>query len=190
MSRFFWVRHGPTHAKAMVGWTDLPADLSDTAQLQRLHRHLPERALVVSSDLSRAIATADAISGGRQRLPHDPDLREINFGDWEMKRFFEIEDQAHAQAYWETPGDIRPPNGESWNDVTDRVNRAVTRLTEAHPGHDFVAVAHFGVILTQVQRALGLPSAQAFSHKIDNLSVTEIRLAGQDWTAGAINHLP
>ena len=38
MTRLWWVRHGPTHAKAMVGWRDLPADLSDTAALARLAR--------------------------------------------------------------------------------------------------------------------------------------------------------
>jgi alpha-ribazole phosphatase len=36
MTRFWLVRHGPTHAKAMVGWSDLPADLSDTAALSRV----------------------------------------------------------------------------------------------------------------------------------------------------------
>jgi alpha-ribazole phosphatase len=87
MSRFFWVRHGPTHARAMVGWTDLPADLSDTAQLARLSAHLPQDALVVSSDLIRAHDTATAIQGGRLRLPDDPSLREIHFGDWEMAEF-------------------------------------------------------------------------------------------------------
>ena len=55
MSRFFWVRHGPTHAKTMVGWSDLPADLSDTARLARLSAHLPDGAPVVSSDLVRAV---------------------------------------------------------------------------------------------------------------------------------------
>ena len=94
MSRFFWVRHGPTHAKTMVGWSDLPADLSDTAQVERLAGHLPPNALVISSDLSRARATADAIQGQRDRLAHDMDLREIHFGDWELKRFDEIEDEA------------------------------------------------------------------------------------------------
>ena len=69
MSRFFWVRHGPTHAKSMVGWSDLPADLGDTAQLARLSTHLPAEALVISSDLIRASATADAIAGKRTRLP-------------------------------------------------------------------------------------------------------------------------
>ena len=36
----WWVRHGPTHRKEMVGWSDVPADLSDTAALARLLRQL------------------------------------------------------------------------------------------------------------------------------------------------------
>jgi hypothetical protein len=72
MTRFWLVRHGPTHAKTMIGWTDLAADLSDTGALQRLAAHLPPGAPVISSDLSRAIATADALGPDRPRLPHDP----------------------------------------------------------------------------------------------------------------------
>ncbi|MDX5383564.1 MAG: histidine phosphatase family protein, partial [Rhodobacterales bacterium] len=29
MTRFFWLRHGPTHQKVFTGWRDVPADLSD-----------------------------------------------------------------------------------------------------------------------------------------------------------------
>lgn len=190
MSRFFWIRHGPTHAKGMVGWTDLPADLSDTAQLARLSAHLPAEALVVSSDLLRAIATADAIAGTRERLPHQDALREIHFGAWEMLTHSQIPEQALARQFWEQPGEIAPPDGESWNQVSTRVNAAVDTLITAHPGQDIVVVAHFGVILTQVQRALGISPYQAFGHKIDNLSVTELRLSNGQWQAGVINHLP
>ena len=190
MSRFFWVRHGPTHARTMVGWSDLPADLSDTAQIARLSAHLPADALVVSSDLQRASATADALAGTRTRLLHDRDLREIHFGAWELKRFDEIEDQAHIRTYWDAPGDVRPPGGESWHDVVTRVDRAVTRLLAAHPGRDIIAVAHFGVILTQLQQALQIGAYEAFSHKIDNLSVTELHRHGTGWQAHRINHLP
>nr|WP_321250309.1 histidine phosphatase family protein [uncultured Ruegeria sp.] len=192
MTRLFLVRHGPTHAKTMVGWSDLPADLSDQAAIDRLHEHLPSDALIVSSDLSRAADTATAIQGARRRLPHHRDLREINFGRWEMRAFAEIEaeDPELAFAYWDNPGDIRPPGGESWNDVRLRVDRAIDRLIAAHTGADLVIVAHFGVILTQVQRALDLDAQQAFSHRIDNLSVTRISLDGSTWSVGSINHLP
>lgn len=190
MTRLFWVRHGPTHARSMVGWSDLPADLSDTESLARLHAHLPVTAPVLSSDLDRARATADAIAGARHRLPHDPALRELNFGAWELQEFDKIPDQAHLRAFWETPGDIRPPGGESWNDIAARVDRAVARLARAHAGGDLIIVAHMGAILTQLQKALRLSAYDTFAHRIDNLSVTELHLRDGAWHAEAINHRP
>ncbi len=178
------VRHGPTHARGMVGWTDLPADLSDTAALARLAAHLPD-VPVVSSDLSRAMATADAIQGSRPRLPHDADLREIHFGDWEMQRFDQI-DPVLSRRFWEGQGDIAPPGGESWNTMSARVSSVIDRLA----GHtnEAIVVAHFGAILSQLQRALGLTAQQVFAHKIDNLSVTEVHL--HENNAPLINHNP
>ncbi|AXI56097.1 histidine phosphatase family protein [Sulfitobacter sp. JL08] len=191
MTRLFMVRHGPTHAKTFVGWSDLPADLSDTAALARLDAHLPPDGVVISSDLIRASATADAIQNKRTRLPHDPDLRELNFGDWELKAFTDIEnnDPERARAYWDNPGEVRPPNGESWNDARSRVDRVIDRLLETHSGRDLIVVAHFGVILTQVQRALNIGGYETFGHRIDNLSVTEIGTHPQ-WAAMHINHIP
>ena len=192
MTRLFLVRHGPTHAKSFVGWSDLPADLSDAGAVARLSAHLPESALVVSSDLVRAAATADAIQGGRERLPHQRDLREFNFGDWELLSFREVEvrDAELARAYWTTPGDIRPPGGESWNDARLRVDAALDALLAENPGRDLVVVAHIGVILGQVQRALGVDPAEVIGHKIDNLSVTHLTRHTNGWEVGAINHLP
>jgi broad specificity phosphatase PhoE len=178
----YMVRHGPTHAKTMVGHADIPADLSDTAALRRLSEYLPD-VPVISSDLVRASATADAIQASRTRLPHDNGLREIDFGDWDMKRFDEIEDQDHIRQYWENPGNIAPPNGESWNAVYRRVTASIDAL---RPHGDLIVVCHFGVILTQVQRALGIAAYEAFGHRIDNLSVTHI----DDEAAPVINFCP
>ncbi len=80
MTRFFLMRHGPTHAKSMVGWSDLPADLSDHAALARIEAYLPKDAIVVSSDLSRAIETAAAMQGRGQRVEHDLGRREWIWG--------------------------------------------------------------------------------------------------------------
>lgn len=192
MTRLFLVRHGPTHAKSMVGWSDLPADLSDTAALDRLSAALPDDALVVSSDLSRAAETANAIARGRTRLHHLSDLREIHFGAWELRTWKDIdaEDPERIRAYWETPGDVRPPGGESWNEVCARVDRAIDSLIEAHRGRNLVVVGHFGQILTQIQRAEALTAEEAFSHRIDNLSLTEIHHRTDGWHTERINHLP
>lgn len=186
MTRFWLVRHGPTHAKAMVGWSDLPADLSDTAALSRLNAHLPQ-APVISSDLSRAITTADAL-GPRPRLPHDPAFREIHFGQWELRAFAEVEaeDPTLIRAYWDNPGDTRPPGGESWNDLIARTWAALDRLHGTAP--EVIVVCHFGPILAALQRATGHTALQVFAHKIDNLSVTCLTLDPPQ--VHGINHRP
>jgi broad specificity phosphatase PhoE len=187
MTRFWLVRHGPTHAKTMVGWTDLPADLSDTAALARLSAHLPPDAPVISSDLSRAITTADTL--GRNRLPHDPALREMHFGAWEQRSFTEIEAESpdRIRAFWETPGDIRAPGGESWNDLSARTLGALTRLQGT--ASDIIIVSHFGPILAALQHAEGLSPEAVFPHRIDNLSVTSLTF-GPPPRSFAINHRP
>lgn len=187
MTRFWLVRHGPTHAKTMTGWTDLPADLSDTDALARLSAHLPAEAPVISSDLCRAVATADAL-GPRHRLPHDPALREMHFGDWETRAFAEIEAETPdlIRAFWETPGEIRPPGGESWNDLATRTWSALDRLSGPP---DLIIVAHFGPIIAAVQRAENLSPEEAFAHRIDNLSVTCLSF-GPPPKVFAINHRP
>jgi alpha-ribazole phosphatase len=191
MTKLWWVRHAPTHAKTFVGWRDVPADLTDHARIARLSAHLPMGARLISSDLSRASDTADAVGTGRHRLPNDAALREFNFGDWDGKNFTAVA-ESHptlSRQYWEDPGDHAPPNGESWNTVTTRVNAAVDALVQNHHG-DIIIVAHVGVILTQVQRALGLTACQTLAHRIDNLSVTQLVHNAGQWRAGIINHLP
>lgn len=192
MTRMYWVRHGPTHARTMIGWTDLPADLGDHAALHRLDAFLPQGAVMLSSDLGRAVATADMLGQGRQRLPDDPDLREIHFGDWENRSHDAISAEApdHVRRFWELPGDVRPPGGESWNDLAARVGRASDRLLALHAGRDIVIVAHFGAILSAIQRARACPATEVLSHRIDPLSVTKIEFGTRGWACGQINVLP
>jgi broad specificity phosphatase PhoE len=187
-----WVRHGPTHQKTFVGWRDVHADLSDTDQLTRLDAHLPDNALVISSDLIRCVQTADAITNGRARLPANPHLRELHFGSWDGVHFSKVSEKhpVLSRAYWETPGHHTPPGGESWDAATHRVHTTMQHITRQNQGRDIIAVAHFGVILTQVQMALGIPAAKVLAHKIDNLSVTKISWGPCGATVHGINHLP
>lgn len=185
MKRLWLVRHGPTHAKEMIGWTDRPADLSDTASLARLAAALPD-VPVISSDLIRAVATADALQGARPRLPHDARLREIHFGAWENRRFAEVDAESPAaiRAFWEQAGEVAAPGGESWNAMAARVADALDGLPAA-----VIVVCHFGPILATLQRALGVDVQAVFAQKIEPLSLTELRFDGR-WHAPRINHNP
>lgn len=192
MTHWYWVRHGPTHARGMVGWTDLPADLSDLDRIARLQAYLPDDAVVVASDLGRASATADAIQGGRVRLPDMFGLREMNFGEWEGQSAKDIQ-KSHpdlSRAFWTDPGDPAPPGGESWNAASARVARCVDQINTDYADRPVIAVAHMGIILMQIQRAAGLSAHGALGHVIDNLSVTEISHRFGTWQVLGINHDP
>ncbi|SEN03344.1 Broad specificity phosphatase PhoE [Loktanella fryxellensis] len=192
MTRLWLIRHGPTHQTAMTGWRDVPADLSDSAALARLSAYVPAPALVVSSDLIRAVTTADAIAQDRQRLPHDPDLREIDFGAWDGLHYTQVaaRDPVLSRAFWDTPGDLAAPEGESWNVMTARVTAAIDRVIAAHRPADLVVVAHMGAIMSQIPRATGGTAVQAMGHHIDALGVTDMTLTPQGWRIGTINHRP
>lgn len=185
MTRLWLIRHGPTHAPRMIGHTDLPADLSDTAALARLRAILPQ-APMVSSDLIRAADTATALQGARRRLPHHPGLREFDYGDWEDQAFDTI-DSPELRSFFDDPGAQRAPNGESWNDVDARVTAALQCLAT---GPDLIVVAHMGVILTQWARATGKRPYDALAQKIDNLSLTRIDLTPDGPVAISANHRP
>ncbi len=192
VTRWFWVRHGPTHQKAFTGWRDVPADLSDSAAIERLNAFLPAEALIISSDLDRAVTTADRLSRGRNRLPHDPDIREFDFGIWDGLHFTQVaeRDPDLSRSFWENPGDIAAPEGESWNAVERRTSAVVDRLMATHKPRDIIAVAHMGTIMTQIARAGNMTPYKALGHVVDPLSVTCLIHENQNWRIERVNHLP
>jgi alpha-ribazole phosphatase len=191
VARLWWVRHGPTHQTTFTGRRDVPADLSDGAALDRLDAYLPAHAVLVSSDLLRASATADRISAGRTRLADRPQLREFDFGAWDGLTFDAVarRDPELSRAFWETPGDVAAPGGESFFDVGARVSHAIAELTADHPGADLIAVAHMGVILSHLGLACGLGLETVLGQRIDPLSVTRLDRTDAGWTVTTINHV-
>ena len=191
-TNWWWVRHGPTNTDRTVGWTDLPADLSDDASVRRLSLWLPKDALVVASDLRRASTTADAICGPRTRLEDSPKLREINFGEWEGLTAREIAARCPdlARAYWSDPFTFAPPGGETWQSITDRVANFTDLISVEHAGRNIIAVAHFGVILTQLRRASKLNDADLLMSRIECLSVSRTSVSDGRWTLREVNFKP
>lgn len=170
--RLFLIRHGPTHVKRLIGHTDVDVDLSNQDRIDAIYQMLPQDAVVVSSDLKRARFTADAIAGTRLRLPHDKKLREFDFGDWEDSAFdtMNAKNQRKLQMFYDSPGEIKAPGGESWNDVETRVCARIEGYLQDHPY--LVVVAHMGVILTYLRRATGKSAFDTLAQKIEPLSVS------------------
>lgn len=184
--RWWWVRHAPVDVRGFCGWSDPDVRLDDDDALSRLRGALPETATLVSSDLLRAVRTADAIARRRwDRANATPMLREQNFGAWEGRGY---DDGQDLQAFWRDPAMIAPPDGESFAQVCERVARFVLGSSRAGSG-EIVAVAHAGAIRAALALALTLPPAQALSFEVAPLSLTRIDWIedAMVWRIGAVN---
>lgn len=162
------LRHGQTDYNVdgrMQGHID--SRLTDAGRGQavgvapEIARLAPDR--LISSDLSRAADTADAV-GEATGLPVklDPRLRETHLGDWQGRTVEDIErDWPGAIATWRSDPAWAPPGGESRIDVVRRSRPVVEELDEeldTGAGATAVLVAHGGLIAGLVCGLLALPT--------------------------------
>jgi probable phosphoglycerate mutase len=161
----FW-RHGRTDWNAagrFQGQTDIPLNPDGERQAAEAARRLASLSpsAIVSSDLERTRATADAlasVTGLPVRV--DSGLRETNAGVWQGHTFDSIRamdpDGLHR---WED-GEVDHPAGgaETRLDVAARVHRAVDAALGNVPADGtLVVVSHGGAIRVGLAHLLGLP---------------------------------
>ena len=163
MTLVVW-RHGQTTynvERRFQGQSDVPLNETGRRQAARAARYLAalRPAVIVSSDLSRAAATAEAlaqITGLPVQL--DKDLRERSGGLWEGLTDAEIRERFPAERVTWTP-----PDGEPAAAVTDRASAALERIADSLPGGSLaVVVSHgaaLGMALTRVLRIPAEPRA-------------------------------
>jgi len=199
-TRWWWVRHAPVVGaeSRYTGQSDIEADLSDQPALDRARSLLPRDAVLVTSPLIRARTTLLSLTADREVVdgqPHEePAFMEQNFGAWEGRRYAEVWDDLPPDS-WSSPGTIRPPGGESFSEVVERVARAIDRITGRLPARHVICVAHAGVIRAALMHALKLQANSALLFQLDTLSVTCIDAYRPDpaadtfWTVQFVNRL-
>lgn len=167
-TRFVLVRHGQTDANAggiFQGQADVPLNRVGRAQAAAVAAQLaplrPDR--VVTSDLSRASETADAIARacGRTALL-DRRLREIDVGSWQgLTREQVAEDNPWLDGALLAGQDFRrSPTGETATEAGERVRQVLLDLAERFPGSTSVVVGHGLALRTGLILMLGLGLAE------------------------------
>ena len=124
------------------GQTDLELAKTFDTEAQRVLKEVPYNLDVVySSPLKRCTALANKISS-EVRL--EDRLKELNFGDWEMKKWDNIPLQ-EIQPWYDDFVNTPTLNGESYQALQHRVLEFYTELRQKN--HDrVVIVSHSGVI--------------------------------------------
>ena len=114
---------------------------------------------VVASDLQRARRTAEILAEALGlTVESDPDLREIDVGDWTGLTRAEIEARWPGElADWSEGRSESTMGGESRQHLTDRARAALARAAGgSSPGERLLLVSH-GALIRNLDRALGLP---------------------------------
>jgi broad specificity phosphatase PhoE len=168
LRRVVLLRHGQTDynvAGRMQGHID--SQLTEEGREQALRAAPVLGAMpfdrVVSSDLTRAVDTANTIAdvlGLPVKL--DPRLRETHLGEWQGRRVDEVEVDYPGQiAEWRGDPRWTPPGGESRVDVVRRslpvVEEIDVDLAEEPGAQSLLIVAHGGMIGGMVSGLLDLP---------------------------------
>jgi broad specificity phosphatase PhoE len=170
----FLIRHGETlgNASRTVQLPDNPLSARGALQAARLARRLEREriTLILSSDYSRAAATADhlrRVTGAPIRC--SPLLQERNFGDLRGTPYAELGFDMFEPGY-------APPHGETWEVFHARVDRAWALVQEeaaTTAGH--VAVVTHGLVCRSLaDRHLVLPDGEPPPAAWHNTSLTII----------------
>jgi probable phosphoglycerate mutase len=148
MTTFYICRHGETEnnrARRLSGWIDTPLTpegrASTLAAAAKLSAVPVNR--IIASDLGRAFITAYEIArklNFTDEIQRTPELREVNYGELANRPYHDYPDL--------TPDEntnFVPPNGESLQQMQDRVLNYLRAIAEGATG-SILIVAHDGTI--------------------------------------------
>jgi broad specificity phosphatase PhoE len=176
--RITLIRHAETEANVSGGWqgqTDSPITDRGLAQIGLLGGRFDAPDLLVSSDLDRAVATAEAIGV----VEPDPMWRELDFGAWEgltqkeIRRRFSSELEAMRSGL-----DFAPERGERLSAFAERIQQAFASVAaRLSDGDEAIVVTHGGVIHSLVAATLAVGDRSALVLPA-NTSATTIALDG------------
>lgn len=181
----YLLRHGAVHSpgggKRYAGWQDHALSDVGLAQAGMWADYFGGAALkaIYCSDLARCLETAGII-GARCGLEPEPlrDLREVCLGAWEGQRFDTVQ-TLNPQGFKERGdhiADHRPPGGESFRDLQERVWPIFETIARSFSGHTLI-VTHAGVIRVLLCRLLGMPLENLFciGQSIGALNIIDVR---------------
>lgn len=185
----FLIRHGETPLTPMKKFSgDGPLDPHLTeeglAQAELVAAAIAELnpEIIVASPLNRTRQTAEAISKVTG-LPinFDQTWIECSFGIWDGMSIEEVKARypADYQA-WLSSTAIAPPEGESYDAVSIRIEEALEQIVSMYPSQRVAVVTHNGTIKTAAKLAIDSPAESIFHIEVSPCSITTISIWPSD----------
>lgn len=182
--RLLLARHGQTDwniAGRYQGQSDTPLNQTGQEQAKQLAKRLSKETLhaIYASDLARAKDTAQAIANFHQlEIQTDPRWRELSFGEWEGMTYKQM--SAHSPALFEEwmrdPEHISTPNGETLQQLAQRVRAAFDEVKNKHEDQTVLVVSHSGALQALLAALLGVELNRYWQFKVAQASLSELNV--------------
>jgi alpha-ribazole phosphatase len=144
----YLIRHtAPDIEKGICyGQTDIPLKETFAQEAETVLKNiLQDVEVIYSSPLTRCLRLADYLSHNKKRpVQIDDRLKELDFGNWEMKRWNDIE-PAQLHHWMDDYVNVPCPGGESYQDLADRTTFFLDQL-RASSFKKVAIVTHHGVM--------------------------------------------
>jgi len=200
MAKILLIRHGETdwnRERRLQGHLDIGLNDTGVQQASLLGKVLANEKIDVaySSDLKRALATANAIIAHHDIPVYlDKSLRERCYGEIEGMTYAEIEKtrpENYAAWHGRDPH-FKPKDGESIGEFYHRVVDGATRIAKSHLGQTIVMVAHGGVLDCMYRAATNTPIEEPRKVDLLNTSLNRLHFDGERFSLeswGDVSHL-
>ena len=155
------------------GQTDLSLAFTFQKELKLIKEILPDPKTytIYSSPLKRCLSLAQSLSNQVESILVDPRIMELNFGDWEMKKWIEVKEES---SIWSKDFvNSAPPNGETFQLLYNRSLNFIKELIES-PINQAMVISHSGVMHSLLTYFLEMPLRKAYTLKIDYGQVIKI----------------
>lgn len=199
-TRILAIRHGETAWNVdtrIQGQLDIGLNDTGLWQAQRVGQALTEETLdaIYSSDLQRAMATAQAIAQATAAPLHpELGLRERHFGHLQGQTWADIEQHwpEDARLWRSRDPHWAPQGGESLTVLRQRIADTVDRLASRHLGQHIVLVAHGGVMDALYRLATGQDIQTPRTWHLGNAAINRLLWTPQGLSLigwGDVSHL-
>jgi alpha-ribazole phosphatase len=175
----YLVRHTETTCEKGICYGQSDVDLAEPFDtiFEGIVSQLPQEAIIFSSPLKRCMLLAKYIQNQIKTISYQEDerLMEMNFGDWELKNWNDINPQ-QLNPWMEDFVNIQVSNGESFVELHERVGDFLSKDLPKEITAPIIIVAHAGVIRSILCHQSSLPLKDAFQNKVSFGEVIKITL--------------
>nr|WP_318383076.1 2,3-diphosphoglycerate-dependent phosphoglycerate mutase GpmB [uncultured Enterobacter sp.] len=205
MLQVYLVRHGETQWNAerrIQGQSDSPLTAKGEQQAWQVAERVKSLGIthIIASDLGRTRHTAKIIADACDcDIILDSRLRELDMGVLEQRHIESLteEEEGWRRQLVNGTAEGRIPDGESMQELSDRMHAALATCLELPEGSRPLVVSHGMALGCLVSTILGLPAYAERRLRLRNCSISRIDYQNSPWlasgwvveTAGDVSHL-